>query len=272
MSNVLKFKEWSHSLELSEEFLETLCNPILRESSLNDSLITKIAKSLSRDLKFNISLVFTFGTGVKLMIPIVQNLINNSNLKIELTEENLILLCITILAVTYLEETNNKSGDAINSQGDESLVTKSDAQTMLEELKMRGIGNGIVKKLVKVFKHITKFIKDILHKTQYSVNSLMDMLGYTAILIPCMNAISVFVGKYELNMDTLIGNLASISLGLGAMAARRGMNWLVNKIKSSLNIKKEKDDLDVPTAAKPYEILDGETDNKEGDSLISERK
>ncbi len=262
MVKVLKFNEYDKSEELANEIIESICNPQINEStSIDDSIIKKILKNLSRDLKFNIGLVSTFGAGIKVMYPIIENLINNGSLKIEMTSENIILLCITSLSITYLEETQNKAGDKITQDGVESVVTKSDAQTMLEELKMRGVGNGLVKKFVSAFKSIGSFFKILFRGTPYVITGLIDMFGYTAILIPCMNTISSFIGKYDITVDTVASNLLSVGVGLTAIVAKQGVSWLVGKIKKSLNIKNLGDGLDKPISVMPYEIIDGETEN-----------
>lgn len=270
MSKILKYSEYNSSEERADEFIENLCNPQINES--NDfKNYESIAKKLAKDLKFNIGLIVTFGTGIKLMMPIVKNLIENGSISVEMNTENLILLTITVVAITYLEETSNKGGEEINSDGDKSIVTKRDAQTLLEELKMRGIGQGIVKKFVSVFSAIGKFIKVVFRGTPYVLNGLLDMFGYTALMLPFMNAISLFVGKYDLTIDTIIGNLLSLSIGVGSIVAKQGVVWLVDKLKKSLNIKGFAKDLDIPVGVRPYDIIDNESDNLDKSKLIKEQ-
>jgi hypothetical protein len=180
---VLSFREY----KMLEDFLNFFENQTINESEdTKDSMISTILKGLSKDLKFNYALVFTFGAGIKAMLPIVQNLIENENIKVELTTENLVLITLASLAITYLEESGNKSGDGqvpcdcVKKLPDceicggsgmiDSVVTKADARTILEELKLRGIGNGIVQKLVGCFKSIGKFLRILFKKSSYIVN------------------------------------------------------------------------------------------------------
>jgi len=298
MARILKFSDYNKSEDLATEIIENMCNPQINESSVEDSVIKKIIKGLSRDLKFNYGLVFTFGTGIRFMYPIVENLIRNGSIKIEMTPENIVLLCITALSITYLEETQNKAGDhrivckdcdgngfqnnedenvedeeCITCKGTgyiESQVTKKDAQTMLEELKMRGIGNGIVKKFVAGFKAIGNFFKILLKGTPYIITGLIDMFGYTALLIPAMNAISAFVGKYDVTVDNLSSNLLSIGVGVGSLVAKQGVDWLVNKLKKSLHMKGLKAPLTTPTPVRAYDIVDGGT-SLDNSKLIKEQ-
>lgn len=271
MAKILKYSEYDQIENIPLEIINNICNPVINESIIENSVFDKISRKLAKDLKFNLGLVFTFGTGIKMMIPIVSNLIENGTFNFELTEENIILLCITAISITYLEETSNKVGDAINPLGNKSYVTKKDAQTMLEELKLRGIGQGLVKKFVTSFKSIGQFFKILFKGTPYVINGLIDMFGYASLLIPCMNAISMFVGKYDISLDNIAANMVSIGIGVSSFVAKQGVSWLVNKIKTSLNIKNFGKSIDEPIEILPYTIVDGETDIEDHNKLIKEQ-
>lgn len=299
MSKILKFNEHNNSLEIAEEFVNMIIHPKLNESSIDDNYINKILKSLSNDLKFNYSLIFTFGTGIKFMYPIVENLIKNGNIKIDLNPENIILLSITALAITYLEENNNKEGsnkincpdcvgfcsicngigcvkcktdcDTCEGSGQiDSIVSKSDAQTLLEELKLKGIGNGIVKKIVQCFKSITNILKIIFKNSPYVISSLLDMFAYTTLMIPTMNAISSLIGNYKFDMDTLPMNFLSIGIGLTTFLAKKSFNYLSDKLKDILNVNIDKNIQDNDNSA-INNIKDGDTTNMGKSQLIKEQ-
>jgi hypothetical protein len=270
---------------IAEDLCEFIANPIINESDNKDSQINGVLKKLSQDLKFNYGLVFTFGVGVRVMYPIVEGLIKNGTLNIEPTTENIILVSIAALTITYLEESKNKAGDSevpcdckdkpkncdiCGGTGMvKSIVTKQDARTILEELKLRGIGNGIIKKMVECFKFLGSIFKSLFRNTPYVVNGLIDMLAYTSILIPAMNGISAIVGKYDLTIDTLIGNAAAISLGIMTFLTKYGFDWLVKKFKNKFGF--DTKNLDVPTVVKPFDIIDTEDDNLGDNKLIKEQ-
>jgi hypothetical protein len=194
---------------------------------------------------------------------------------------------IAALTITYLEESKNnvgdsevpceckiKSKDCKNCGGTgmiKSVVTKQDARTILEELKLRGIGNGIIKKMAECFKFLGNILKDLFKNTPYIVNGLIDMLGYTSILIPAMNGISAIIGKYDITMDTLIGNASAIVLGISIFLSKYGFDWLVNKFKNKFGFNTK--GLDVPTAVRSYDIVDSDTDQETlgGNKLIKEQ-
>lgn len=268
--------------KISEDFVNFLANPVINESDDKESVISEILQRLQKDLKFNYGLVFTFGVGVRLMMPIVDNLIKNGNIKVELNVENLVLISLAALTITYLEESKNKSGDAEvpcsckevksdckvcgGSGMIKSIVTKQDARTLLEELKLKGIGNGIVQKLVECFKFFGKIFKPLFTHSAKIINGLIDMLAYTSILLPAMNAILSVIGKYELTMDTLQGNALAMGLGISSFLAKYGFDYLATKFASKLGLNSR--DLDKPQITT---IVDTEDDNLQGNKLIKEQ-
>jgi hypothetical protein len=99
---------------------------------------------------------------------------------IELTYDKVVLLTICAITIIYIEE---KFTSAI-----EEDILRKDSKSMLEELKLMGIGNGIVKKLIRIFKS-TSIFKLIGKHVGSIVGGFMDMFAYTAMLIPIMNGI-----------------------------------------------------------------------------------
>jgi len=250
---ILRYNDFVYE-KIPGDFLNMLLNPVINEKSDNriPSMVSRILKNLSDDLRFNVGIVFTFGTGITAMYPIVENLIKNGNLSIDPTPQNIVLLSLTALGITYLEETGNKVGNhevkcscgkkpackSCHGTGIvESEFNRSDAQNLLAELKLRGAGNGSVKKFVACFKAIGVFLKKIIKSSQYVINGLMDMLTYAAISIPVMNVIASFVGNYNMTLDNLAGNLTSIGVGITSLLSKQGINYLFDKIKSVLKIK-----------------------------------
>jgi hypothetical protein len=265
MTRVVKFEDYKKSQDFLEEFVERLINQSVKESK-EESAITKIANQLQKDIKFNYSLIFTFGAGINAMYPIVMHLLKNSNLNVELTTENVVLLTITAIAIAYLEEKKNKTGDLsivcdiCNSKGliqtevdeetchkcsgkgsTQSLVTRNDTDTLLAELKLRGIGNGIVKKLVACFVSIGGFLKMVFKHASLIISNFVDLFAYTSLLIPTMNAISGIINASNLTLETLpmdiAKNLLVFGVGVSTMLAKRGYEWISKKIGDFLRTK-----------------------------------
>lgn len=247
MNKIMKFQDYRKASKTAEDFIERILTPTVNESILNDDVLKKILTKLSNDLKFNYGLVFSFGTGIALMYPIVLNLIKNSKLNIELTTENIVLLTLTTLSICYLEENKKVTGledivcnDCLNKDsevvcktcnGSGVICTKNDAQNLLAELKLRGIGNGIVKKMKNCFFEIVKLLKNIFKHSQIAVSTLLDMFAYTSLLIPTTNAISWLIDHNKFSMDDLSGNLTTIGAAILSFLSKQGFNYVADEIK-----------------------------------------
>jgi cobalamin biosynthesis Co2+ chelatase CbiK len=156
---------------------------------------------------------------------------------IDITPDKVVLLTICAFTIVYLEEKKFKDGQ------EEEILTK-DSKSMLEELKMMGIGNGIVKKLVKLFKSITGIFSIIGKHLNAVTKGFIDMFAYTAILIPIMNGILYIIGKYDLNVDTFLENFMALSMGVGTLIAKNGIISIIDKLKDKISTKDKKEIVD----------------------------
>ena len=176
------------------------------------------------------------------MAPVVERLINNMKLSIDVTPENIVLLTITALSIAYIEEKVIKKEEGCEED-------KKESRSLLEELKLRGIGNTIVKKLLNCLKSIVNIFGLVWKHKIGIVETLSELFTYTALFIPTMNAILYIVGKYDLTLDTMAGNFLSIGMGISTSAAKNAISSLVNKLKDKLSnkeVKKIKDEIEIP--------------------------
>ena len=266
---VLKFKEYTKFDTMAEELIEMLSNPPINEDKNQDSGWKQILNKVFSDLGLNFALITTFGTGIAAMFPIVVELIENNNLNLDSTKENMLLLTITAVAITYLEERKNKTTKVQIDMSDQEI--KENAQSLLAELKLRGIGNGIVKKVVKSFQAIGNLIKIVFKNVNNVINGFVDMFAYTSLLLPCMNVLASFIDKYSLNLDTLQGNFLSIGVGVLTIIAKNGIDYMIKKLGDKFNLKKDKimQDLDEsPIKKYPHpSFVDVEGENSESELI-----
>lgn len=228
---ILKYQEYNNFEVLAQQFLEQIKNPIVSESEesngdFND-IVSRIFKRLqiikgdvSDKVSFNVGLVTTFGTGVKLMFPIVSNLISNMRLEINPTKEDIVLLCITIMAIMYLRHKKD------------APISADDIKNKLNaELSMK-FGNPrlFVGKFVKCFNSIYVFLSKFPKLFGVALSNILDMFSYTSILIPIMNAIGMFCKTQELTPDNLMGNLLSLGVGITTITAKSLFDYVKNKI------------------------------------------
>ena len=143
---IIKFKKYSLQDSILNDFLTSFDKMIVES---DETGYKEMEKKIISDLKLNTKLVFTFGAGIGAFYPIVDKLMKNMNIdSIELTPDRIVLLTIAAVTIIFIEEKKFKSAE------EEAILVK-DSKSMLEELKMMGIGNGIVKKLIKGLKSIT---------------------------------------------------------------------------------------------------------------------
>ncbi len=237
------------------------------EQDLNKSTpFKRIEKKVLSDLKLDAKLVFTFGAGIGALYPVVQNMMQNLSLSgVEMTQETTVLLTIACITIVFLEEKKYKTPE------EEEKLTK-DSKSMLEELRMRGIGDGIVKKVMKSIESIKNVFAVVAKHLGAMVGGVIDMFGYTAILIPIMNAILWVIGKYDMSVDAVIQNFFSLGAGIASRIAKHGLVELINKLKGIISNKTKEeiiDELETPVIQRFSDIRDKESE-QEGD-LIKEQ-
>jgi hypothetical protein len=283
MSKILRYKDHVKLNKMVNTFMDSL-HINLNESSieLNQKTVDKILKGVIKDMRINNGLFDKFKTNITESIPVVKALIENSNIKFETSPENLVLVTLTILGISSLEEMDNKAGHGVlpctecggsgcKSCDDgviKSILDKREAQSLLEELRMRGIGNGIVKKMVQSFVSIGEFTTTMLKGTEYSVNGLMDMLDKEHVMKPIMNALQQFITNYDITIETLSNNLLSLGSTIKSQVSKRGIKWLINKLKDAFGI----EDIKMPDID-DTDILNSDTTDDQviGNNLIKEQ-
>jgi hypothetical protein len=261
---IQRYSDYSLQNDMAQDFLNSF-DEIVIEGSGGESSYEKVAKKVISDLKLNLSLVATFGAGIGALYPVVQGIMTNMNLdSFNLTQESIVLLTLAAVTITYLEEKKFKSAE------EEEQLTK-DSKSMLEELKMRGFGNGIVKKLMKSLESIKNIFLIIGKHLGAVVGSVIDMFAYTSILIPIMNGVMFIINKYDLNLETLPQNFLGLAVGVGTIIAKHGIVEIINRIKNRfpINTKEVLDDIETPAIQRFAKFGDSEED-QDGD-LIKEQ-
>lgn len=259
---IQRFKEYDLAESMASNFINSF-DKMLLESDETD--YKKVQKKVVNDLKLNTKLISTFGAGIGALYPIVEGLMRNLK-SIEVTTESIVLLTIASVTIAYIEEKKFKS------EQEEALLIK-DSQSMLEELKMMGIGNGLVKKMIKGLESIKNIFSLIGKHLGNVANGVIDMFAYTALLIPIMNGILAVVGKYDLNLETLPQNFLGLAMGIGTIIAKHGIVSIINKIKSKfpINTKEVLDEIETPSSTIQSFSTFGETEKDPNLDLIKEQ-
>jgi hypothetical protein len=260
---IQRYNDYNLQYEMAQDFLNSF-DKIVKEGSGGTSY-EKVAKKVISDLKLNLSLVATFGAGIGALYPVVEAVMTNMSYdSFNLNPESVVLLTLAAVTITYLEEKKFKSAE------EEAILTK-DSKSMLEELKMRGFGNGIVKKLMKGLESVKNIFLIIGKHLGAVIGSIIDMFAYTSLLIPIMNGVMFVIHKYDLNLETLPQNFLGLAMGVGTIIAKHGIIEIVNRIKNRfpINTKEVLDDIETPAIQRFAGFGDSE-DEQDGD-LIKEQ-
>ena len=223
MGKILKFGEYADWEQIATNFIEQIQNPQISESDesgVTDDNIKRACEDVLGKFGFNIELALTFGTGVKLFYPIVSKFVENLQLEIKPTFEDVVLLCITIISIIHLRHKRD------------APISEYDIKNKLNpEIQLKfGNPRNLVENLVSAFKHIYEFIKKFPKLFGVALTNIFDMFTYTTILIPVMNAIGLFCSKYSVTPDNLVGNLASLGVGISTIASKRLIDFVKNKL------------------------------------------
>ena len=247
---IKRFKDYYDNDILAQDFIEGF-DLLIKESDQTN--YEPIRKKVFNDLKLNSNLALTYGAGMHVLYPIVAVLLKNMKLSsIDITADKIILLTVCAFTIIYLEEKNSTSEEL-----------RKDSKSMLEELKMGGIGNGIVKKLVETLKSFTNIFNIIYKHIGKSVSGLIDMFTYVSLLIPIMNGILFIIGKYDLNIDTFLQNFTGLLIGVGSIITKQGISYIIDKIKVKVDKKKILSNID--TSIKQTQVF------KPGEKMINEQ-
>lgn len=260
---IQRYTDYTLQNEMAEEFLNSF-DKMVKESD-GDTSYQKVAKKVISDLKLNVSLVTTFGAGIGALYPVVQGLMENMNLdSFILTPESIVLLTLSSVTIAYLQEKKFKSAE------EEDQLTK-DSKSMLEELKMKGFGNGIVKKLIKSLESVKNIFLVIGKHIGAVIGSILDMFAYTSLLIPLLNGVMSIIHKYDLNLETLPQNFLGLAVGVGTIIAKHGIVEIINRIKNKfpINPKEVLDDIETP-AIQRFATF-GDSEEKQDGDLIKEQ-
>lgn len=262
MNKIHRYSDFSKYDDMSWDLINSM-ESLIKESE-GESDFKKVQKKVISDLKLNFRFIGTFGAGIGAFYPIVESLMKNLGKSIEITPEVVVLSTICALTIVYLEEKKFK-----DEREEELLI--SDSKSMLEELRMMGVGNGIIKKLIKSYKSILGIFNTIAKHIGSVASGFIDMFAYTSLLIPIMNGMLYTINKYQLNIETLVENFIGLSIGIGTIITKHGISLIVSKLKDKFEINKKEivDDIDISGDVSKFGDIKTELDS--GDEMITEQ-
>ena len=243
MTRVYRFEELCKFEEMALDMINSF-DSFIKESK--EPRYKQIAKKILNDLHLSINSTGIYGAGVALFYPIVSKLIQNTRIENIGSPENIVLATICAASILYLEDKKYRDKK-------EQYKIEKDSKSMLEELKLKGIGNGIIKKIVKAFLAIKNIFTTITRQIGPTISGFIDMFAYVSLLVPIMNGIFYIIGKYDLNLDTIVQNFMGLAIGVGTIIAKHGIIDIVKRLKGKfkkINKKKLIDTIQTPVVQK----------------------
>lgn len=218
-----------------------------------------IKKELIKDLKIDLKLLNNFENSIDILIPFVKNILKNTK-NIEVNKQNTVLTSISISFIIYLEKEKNN---------DEEKLTKV-SKSLLEELRLRGIGNGIIKDIIKsldIIKNLIAFFYKYFKKDIITFTQLFSLKN-----IDCaFHNISSIVSEYDMSIENINQNFNNIITGNSSVILKKDIIKLLDcfeelnksKIINSINFK----DDDIIS----YKAFDVDNDNLKKIPIILEQ-
>ena len=184
--------------------------------SFNFSSWKKEFEKVKKQLGVQFFFISTFGMGITVFFPVIQNLIDNSNIEMNLSKPDVVML--TICAISILANENKNSIDKIKEK--------------LQEKNLLGLLGDVVKSI--------KSIKNILFKTFEKIGDvvfkdggILDLLGYTALFVPSLEILLNLINEEGLSINKIIGLGLSYGLGVSTFFFKNFINRLLNKLQKS---------------------------------------
>jgi hypothetical protein len=138
-------------IELASNFISYLLDTVLEKNKFSLPKNTYLDK-----LKIHKILIINNEDKLGILEKLTEELVKNSNLNIESNEQIITLLCVAGFSAAQL----NNSKFLIDNKFKKEDFEK-EIKSILEELKLNGVGNNIVKNLSNCFKSILKLANSL---------------------------------------------------------------------------------------------------------------
>lgn len=248
MNKIKKFNEYSNIASMVDCFMHSLYQ-ITEKNSISDDIYNKHKDSIIS--KFNIELkdLGMFSDKVSMFMPIINELLSNCD-RIELEGEVSVIASICTFYVICLEYETYPNKD-------ENILTTT-SKTLLEELKLRGVGNGVIKKIIKSLYSIKDLFSFMYKDTNTNIDEFSDLLKIKG-LSNLLKAILSVISSNKFDYNNCPKELLSIIGGIESSVSREDMDKLLKSIDSD-DVNKEQ----IIKNTKPKKINKFDIDSSNG--------
>ena len=179
---------------------------VLTESQYNNLIVENVFKDIFKDLNINAGILFTFGTGMAALLPVVNRLLEGDGLS--MTKTDLAFLIITSVAILLKDKDSEKLVDAVEQKGQLEVLDK------------------VVNFMDKLF----SFLRSITQKFLNVSYSVADILAFSLLLNPSMKVMTQFIEEHNVSMS----NFSKLFTGVGLATFVYGLKSIFKKLKNKL--------------------------------------
>lgn len=261
MVKINTFKQY----EITDNMLTNLAYKLSKTNELketedgeNKDLVNKISK----DLKVDLSELKQFKKSISVFLPVIECILSNVS-NIENDEEVNILSTIATSFIICLEKEKNSN---------EEYLTKA-SRTLLEELKLRGVGNGMVKKIIKSLESIKNFISFIYSYMDKDIDNFNDLISIKGVS-NVFKILSDIILEYKMSNEDIIMNFNNISSGVSLSISKENINSIIDSLEDIDKLNKSKISKDIEsqdTDIKGFTTYYNDNEIPEGTEIIQEQ-
>ena len=174
---------------------------------VRDFLVENVIKDIFKDLNINAGVLFTFGTGMGAILPIVDRLLKGDGISIDKTE--VAFLIITAVAILIKDSNSEKLLDKVEENGQLDIL------------------DSVILFLDKLFSLLRSLIKKFLNVSY----SIAEIIGFSFLLNPAMKVMNEFISEYKVSMS----NVTTLFTGIGLASIIFGLKSVLKKMTNKLN-------------------------------------
>jgi len=299
MANIKRFNQYFSHDTMAEYVANSLLSVSEGIGGINTSANSKIEEyrgefqKIKDDLGLNSRLIPTFGFGIGGFYPIVESIMRLEGFQI--SKRSVVLLTLAAISILIIGDGKKKQSKNSAEDAERAKVIEDINVKVLQELNQTVSPNcstgesPILKKAVSIIKQFyhsfwSKIFKGELKKTLSGARSgiksawestkhgfnqtaggLIDMLAYTAMLIPVMNVLDNAINNFPDLFKTaqiLPENLLAFAAGVGVVVAKHGIAKIISRFGDAEDEQDIMDEIETPIIQKiaSYRDFDSEAE------------
>ncbi len=299
MATIKRFNQYFSHDAMAEYVANSLLSVSEGIGGINTNANSKIEEyrgefqKIKDDLGLNSRLIPTFGFGIGGFYPIVESIMRLEGFQI--SKRSVVLLTLAAISILIIGDGKKKQSKNSAEDAERAKVIEDINVKVLQELNQTVSPNcstgesPILKKAVSIIKQFyhsfwSKIFKGELKKTLSGARSgiksawesakhgfnqtaggLIDMLAYTAMLIPVMNVLDNAINNFPDLFKTaqiLPENLLAFAAGVGVVVAKHGIAKIISRFGDAEDEQDIMDEIETPIIQKiaSYRDFDSEAE------------